>query len=162
MTIVFPDLNLPKEIELVDGEKVENFRLNDSSIMKFAKCLYCVRQVADEFVDRPIGISREESVPPAKVDAVTTTSPVSTLPSETTTVMTVVTNTPKIISGDANNDNTLNVRDCSVIANALATGKGTDLPDSADYNKDGNKNVRDAAAIARDLAEKIKMIFKRT
>ena len=56
--------------------------------------------------------------------------------------------------GDANNDNELNVRDCSFIANVIANGKGAELPDSADYNKDGNKNIRDAALIARELAEK--------
>ncbi len=56
------------------------------------------------------------------------------------------------ISGDANGDGKLNVRDCAFIAAALAEGKGDTLPIAADYNEDGKKNVRDAAAIASFLA----------
>ena len=54
--------------------------------------------------------------------------------------------------GDANNDGTVNVRDCALIASSIASGKAETLPDTADYNKDGKKNVRDAAAISMDLA----------
>ena len=56
--------------------------------------------------------------------------------------------------GDANNDGTVNVRDCALIASSIANGKADSLPDTADYNKDGKKNVRDAAAISKDLASK--------
>ena len=56
------------------------------------------------------------------------------------------------VLGDANNDNELNVRDCSFIAQALANRKGDTLPESADYNKDGKKNVIDAMEIAKYLA----------
>ena len=54
--------------------------------------------------------------------------------------------------GDANGDNTLNVRDAAHIAKMLAQGKADELPDSADFNEDGKINVRDAAAIAKFLA----------
>ena len=54
--------------------------------------------------------------------------------------------------GDANGDNTLNVRDAAFIANKLAQGKADELPESADFNGDGKINVRDAAAIAKFLA----------
>ncbi len=59
---------------------------------------------------------------------------------------------PKVVSGDANGDNSLSVQDCSFIAQALANRKGDTLPESADYNKDGKKNVIDAMEIAKDLA----------
>lgn len=57
------------------------------------------------------------------------------------------------ISGDANGDGKLNVRDCAFIANALAKGQGSTLPLAADFNEDGKTNVRDAAAIASYLAK---------
>ena len=56
--------------------------------------------------------------------------------------------------GDANDDGTVNVRDCALIASNIASGKSDSLPNTADYNKDGKKNVRDAAAISKDLANK--------
>ncbi len=177
ITIVFPDFDLPKEIELANGNKVENFRLNDSSIMKFAKCLYCVRQVAEGFIDRSIGIMREPSIPPTESNVVTTvssTKPVEITSTNSTTepkvttgtekssttapessgtaVTTTETNVPKVVSGDANGDNSLSVQDCVFIAKALANRKGDTLPESADYNKDGKKNVIDAMEIAKDLA----------
>lgn len=57
------------------------------------------------------------------------------------------------ISGDANGDGKLNVRDCAFIASALAKGQGSTLPLAADFNEDGKTNVRDAAAIASYLAK---------
>ena len=57
------------------------------------------------------------------------------------------------VIGDANGDNEVTVRDCAVIASALATGKADKLSSSADFNKDGEVNVRDAAAISRTLAK---------
>lgn len=57
------------------------------------------------------------------------------------------------ITGDANGDGKLNVRDAAFIASSLAAGKGNDLPLAADFNEDGKKNVRDAAAIASYLAK---------
>lgn len=58
----------------------------------------------------------------------------------------------KVLPGDANEDDTVNVRDCATIAEALAKGKGNTLPDSADFNDDSKIDVRDAAAIASALA----------
>ena len=55
--------------------------------------------------------------------------------------------------GDANRDGNVNVRDCAYIANKLASGFGSSLPDEADYNSDGKKNVRDAANLASDIAK---------
>lgn len=52
------------------------------------------------------------------------------------------------------NSDEISVRDCAIIAKAVAENKTATLPDSADYNMDGKKNVRDAAAIAKDLASK--------
>ncbi len=57
------------------------------------------------------------------------------------------------VIGDANGDNEVTVRDCAVIASALATGKAKKLNSSADFNKDGEVNVRDAAAISKTLAK---------
>ena len=56
--------------------------------------------------------------------------------------------------GDANGDNTLNVRDAAFISRLLAThDKENDkLPSWADFTGDGIVNVRDAAAIARMIA----------
>ncbi len=57
------------------------------------------------------------------------------------------------VTGDANNDGQLNVRDCAFIASMLAQGIVNKLPMTADYNNDGVVNVRDAAAMAKFLAE---------
>jgi len=57
------------------------------------------------------------------------------------------------LSGDANNDGELNVRDCATIAGALSRGEADKLPDNSDFSGDGNINVRDAAAIAKYLAD---------
>lgn len=57
------------------------------------------------------------------------------------------------ISGDANDDGKINVRDCAFIASALAKGEVDSLPECADFNGDGKVNVRDAAAIASALAK---------
>ncbi len=56
------------------------------------------------------------------------------------------------LTGDANHDGVINVRDCAFIANSLANGNPKELPDSSDYNSDGLINVRDAAALAAFLA----------
>lgn len=56
------------------------------------------------------------------------------------------------LSGDANDDGYVNVRDCAFIANALAKDLADTLPQTADFNDDGKINVRDAAAIAKFLA----------
>lgn len=86
---------------------------------------------------------------------VTTTSASTaqtTVSSETSTTVTTVTTPQTTITGDANGDNKLDVRDAAYIARMLASGKS--LPMSADFNGDGKVNVRDAAAIARHLASK--------
>lgn len=57
---------------------------------------------------------------------------------------------PSGMSGDANQDGTVDVRDAACIATTLA--KGLNLPISADYDGDGDCNIRDAAAIATALA----------
>ena len=56
------------------------------------------------------------------------------------------------ITGDANGDGKLDVRDAAYIARMLANGQGDEIPLTADFNGDGQVNVRDAAAIARFLA----------
>lgn len=56
------------------------------------------------------------------------------------------------MSGDANSDNIINVRDCAYIATMLAQGQADKLDLSADFNNDGAVNVRDAANIASSLA----------
>ena len=53
------------------------------------------------------------------------------------------------ISGDANGDGVLNIRDAAYIAKMAAAGKSGELPLSADFNNDGKVNIRDAAAIAK-------------
>lgn len=63
-----------------------------------------------------------------------------------------VTEAQSCISGDANHDGTVNVRDCSYIAKILAENKADTLHDCADFNDDGKINVRDASAIASALA----------
>jgi len=59
---------------------------------------------------------------------------------------------PETLSGDANIDYQINVRDCAFIASALANGTADDLTEISDFNSDGKINVRDAAAIANVLA----------
>ncbi len=88
---------------------------------------------------------------PQQTTASSTTVPAGTT---STSITTVVTDVPKIVLGDADGNNELNVRDCAAIASALASGKGEELPGTADYNRDGKKDVRDAAAISKDLARK--------
>lgn len=56
------------------------------------------------------------------------------------------------VTGDANEDGELNVRDAAFIANKFAKRMGDLLPEWADFNGDDNVNVRDAAAIAHYLA----------
>ncbi len=87
----------------------------------------------------------------ANDNMVITTADIS---SDTTTTTTVNSQqgTDSVVLGDANEDGQLNVRDCAMIANRLATGNGNSLPDSADYNQDGKVNIRDAAAISSFLA----------
>lgn len=46
------------------------------------------------------------------------------------------------------------VRDCALIASALANGKADTLPKEADFNEDGIINIRDAATLAQTLANK--------
>ena len=58
------------------------------------------------------------------------------------------------ITGDANGDGKLDVRDAAYIARMLANGQGDEIPLTADFNGDGQVNVRDAAAIARYLSKK--------
>jgi len=57
------------------------------------------------------------------------------------------------LTGDANNDGKVNVRDAAFIAAALAKGQTDTLPAHADFNEDEKVNVRDAAAIASALAK---------
>lgn len=59
---------------------------------------------------------------------------------------------PSGMSGDANGDGKVTVRDCAAIAKALAMGTIAELPISADFNGDGSITVRDAAALAKSLA----------
>ena len=69
---------------------------------------------------------------------VTTTSASTaqtTVSSETSTTVTTVTAPQTTITGDANGDNKLDVRDAAYIARMLASGKS--LPMSADFNGDG-------------------------
>jgi len=60
--------------------------------------------------------------------------------------------TPTYITGDANNDGIVNVRDCSFIAMFLAQNRVDMLAEHSDFNEDGKINVRDASAIAVFLA----------
>lgn len=55
--------------------------------------------------------------------------------------------------GDVNIDGKINVRDCALIASALAKSSVDMLAGNGDYNGDNKINVRDAAAIASDLAK---------
>ncbi len=60
--------------------------------------------------------------------------------------------TPTYITGDANNDGIVNVRDCSFIALMLSQSRADILAEHSDFNLDSKVNVRDAAAIAIALA----------
>ncbi len=55
--------------------------------------------------------------------------------------------------GDADNDGSVTVRDCAVIANKLSK-QDNSFTEWIDYNLDTKINVRDSAAIAKDLASK--------
>ena len=84
----------------------------------------------------------------------TTTTTTSTAPKTPDTQQTTATQptATEAVTGDANGDNKLNVRDAAHIAKMLAQGKAKELPPEADFNGDGKVNVRDAAAIAKYLA----------
>ena len=58
------------------------------------------------------------------------------------------------LTGDANQDGVVNVRDCAKIANAVAfkTVDKLECFTCADYNGDGTVNVRDAAQLANAIA----------
>ena len=60
---------------------------------------------------------------------------------------------PDEVTGDANGDGEVSVRDASTIARFLAEQRIDELPLSADFNGDGEVSVRDAAAIAAALAK---------
>lgn len=75
----------------------------------------------------------------------------------TTAMLTSV--TANAVSGDANGDGSVNVRDCAYIASALAKGNADILTEDADFNGDGKVNVRDAAALANNLALNNQNIF---
>ncbi len=55
---------------------------------------------------------------------------------------------------DAPATDRISVRDCAVIASAVAKGNVSELEEDFDFNDDGKINVRDAAAIASYLADK--------
>lgn len=61
---------------------------------------------------------------------------------------------PDVLSGDANEDGKVNIRDAAFMASMLAAGQGDKLPKSADFNQDGAINIRDAAALASSLSKK--------
>ena len=63
-------------------------------------------------------------------------------------------NVSAALSGDANGDGKLDVRDVAYIAKMIAMGKTGQPYSAADYNRDGKVNIRDAAAIARKIAAK--------
>ncbi len=95
---------------------------------------------------------------PTEITATTVSTTVSTSVSDTTSetaasATTSITTEITKISGDADNDNELTVRDCAYIASMLANGESEKLPETADFNGDGIINVRDAAGIAKKLAE---------
>ena len=60
------------------------------------------------------------------------------------------------LTGDANTDAEVNVRDAAFIAQKLAARKYMEIPGIADFNGDEKVDVRDAAAIARYLANSFK------
>ncbi len=84
----------------------------------------------------------------------TTTELTTSSATETTVTTSTTTATQSVVTGDADEDNELTVRDCAYIASMLASGTGDKLPKTADFNGDGIVNVRDAASIAKKLAEK--------
>lgn len=56
--------------------------------------------------------------------------------------------------GDANIDYNVDVRDCSYIAQMLASNQNYMLKKICDYNKDGTINIRDAASLANSLTKR--------
>ena len=66
------------------------------------------------------------------------------------------------VLGDADGNKKLDVRDAAMIAQYVATGKASRLPECADYNGDGVVNVRDAAAIARRLSQRFNLVINIT
>ena len=60
------------------------------------------------------------------------------------------------LTGDANSDAEVNVRDAAFIAQKLASNKYSELTQTADFNNDEKIDVRDVAAIARYLANSFK------
>ena len=60
------------------------------------------------------------------------------------------------LTGDANTDAEVNVRDAAFIAQKLASNKYSELTQTADFNNDEKIDVRDVAAIARYLANSFK------
>ncbi|MGN1482039.1 dockerin type I domain-containing protein [Porcipelethomonas sp.] len=58
------------------------------------------------------------------------------------------------VSGDANSDAEVNVRDAAFIAQKLASKKSDELDSTADFNCDSKNDVRDAAALASYLSKK--------
>ena len=63
-------------------------------------------------------------------------------------------NVSAALSGDANGDGKLDVRDVAYIAKMVAKGETGQPYSAADYNRDGKVDIRDAAAIARKNAVK--------
>ena len=66
------------------------------------------------------------------------------------------------VPGDADGNKKLDVRDAAMIAQYIAAGKASRLPECADYNGDGVVNVRDAAAIARRLSQRFNLVINIT
>ena len=66
------------------------------------------------------------------------------------------------VLGDADGNKKLDVRDAAMIAQYVAAGKASRLPECADYNGDGVVNVRDAAAIARRLSQRFNLVINIT
>lgn len=66
------------------------------------------------------------------------------------------------VPGDADGNKKLDVRDAAMIAQYIAAGKASRLPECADYNRDGVVNVRDAAAIARRLSQRFNLVINIT
>ena len=66
------------------------------------------------------------------------------------------------VPGDADGNKKLDVRDAAMIAQYVAAGKASRLPECADYNGDGVVNVRDAAAIARRLSQRFNLVINIT
>ena len=66
------------------------------------------------------------------------------------------------VPGDADGNKKLDVRDAAMIAQYVAAGKASRLPECADYNGDGVVNVRDAAAVARRLSQRFNLVINIT